>query len=104
MKTKKIPHYVHFRCGRVHINISFKNRGISCKLQESLPEIELEHDEKYEDTWEEKENEWLTCLKNDVLSTAFSHPRYAKGMDELTRFGMKYSSIFTEFRKKISTV
>ena len=24
MKTKKIPQYVHFRCGRVHINQSLK--------------------------------------------------------------------------------
>ena len=32
---------------------------------------ELEHDEIYEDTWENKENEWLPDHKNDVLSTAF---------------------------------
>ena len=52
---------------------------------------ELEHDEIYEDTWEDKENECLPYLKNDVLSTAFSYGRYAKGMEKLTGFGMKNS-------------
>ena len=49
----------------------------------------MDHDEIYEDTWEDKEHEWLPYLKNDVLSTAFSYGRYAKGMEELTRFDMK---------------
>ena len=52
---------------------------------------ELEHDEIYEDTWEEKENEWLPYVKNDVLSTAFCYARYTMGMEELTGFGMKNS-------------
>ena len=33
----------------------------------------------------------LPYLKNDVLSTAFIYARYAKGMEELTRFGLKKS-------------
>ena len=60
-------------------------------LQESLRKKEMEHDEIFEDNWEEKENEWLPYLKNDVLSTAFSYARYLKGMEELTGFGMKNS-------------
>ena len=36
-----------------------------------------------------KKNEWLLYLKNDVLSTGSSYARYSKGMEELTRFGMK---------------
>ena len=51
----------------------------------------LEHDEIYEDTWEEKENEWLPYVKNDVLSTAFCYARYTMGMEKLTEFGMKIS-------------
>ena len=35
-EKKKIPQYVHFRCGRVHINKSLKKIGESYKLQESL--------------------------------------------------------------------
>ena len=87
--VKKVPQYVHFRCGLLHIKDSLKNIGRSYKLQENLLEKELEHDEIFEDTWEEKENEWLPYLKNDVLSTAFSYARYSKGMEELTGYGMK---------------
>ena len=87
--VKKIPQYVHFRCGRVHINKSLRKIGESYKLQESLLKKELEHDEIYEDTWEEKENEWLPYVKNDVLSTAFCYARCTMGMEELTEFGMK---------------
>ena len=90
-QNKKIPQYVHFRCGRVHINQSLRKIGESYKLQKSLLKKELEHDEIYEDTWEEKENEWLPYVKNDVLSTAFSYARYTMGMEELTEFGMKNS-------------
>ena len=60
------------------------------KLKESSLKKELEHDEIYEDNWEEKENEWLPYLKNDV-STALSYARYSKGMEKLTGFGMKNS-------------
>ena len=30
-ENKKNPQYVHFRCDRVHINITLKKTGISCK-------------------------------------------------------------------------
>ena len=89
--VKKIPQYVHLKCGLLHIKDSLKNIGRRYKLQESLLKQELEHDEIFEDNWEEKENEWLPYLKNDVLSTAFSYAKYSKGMEELTRFGMKNS-------------
>ena len=88
---KEIPQYIHFRCGLLHCKDSLKNIGKSYKLQESLLKQELEHDEILEDKWEEKENEWLPYLKDDVLSTAFSYSRYSKGMEELTGFGMKNS-------------
>ena len=51
----------------------------------------MDHDEFCEQTWDGSENEWLPYLKNDVLSTAFSYARYAKGMEELTGFCMKNS-------------
>ena len=89
--VKKIPQYVHLRCGLLHNKDSLKNIGKSYNLQPCLLKQELEHDEIFEDNWEEKENEWLPYLKNDVLSTAFSYARYSKGMEELTRFGMKNS-------------
>ena len=63
--------------------------GKRYKLQPCLLKQELEHDEIFEDNWEETENEWLPSLKNDVLSTAFSYARYSKRMEELTGFGMK---------------
>ena len=89
--VKKIPQYVHFRCGRVHINQKLRKIGESYKLQENLLKKELEHDEIYENTWEEKEYEWLPYVKNDVLSTAFCYGRYTMGMEKLTNFGMKKS-------------
>ena len=89
--VKRSPQYVHSRCGLLHIKGSLKNKGESYKLQKSLLKQKLEHDEFIEDNWEEKENEWLPYLKNDVLSTAFSYARYSKGMEELTGFEMKNS-------------
>ena len=50
---------------------------------------DLEGDEIYEDTWEEREKEWLPYVKNDVLSTAFCYARYTMGMEELTGIGIK---------------
>ena len=88
-QNKKIPQFVHFRCGRVHINNNLKKIAESYKLLPSLLKQGLEHDEIYEDTPEEKENEWLPDVKNDVLSTAFCYARYTISMEELTNFGMK---------------
>ena len=87
----KIPQYVHLRCGLLHIKDSLKNIGKSYKLQPCSHKQKLEHDEIFEDDWEERENQWLPYLKNDVLSTVFSYARYSKGMEELTKFGMKNS-------------
>ena len=52
--VKKIPQYVHLRCGLLHIKDSLKNIGRSYKLQPCLLKQELEHDEIFEDNWEEK--------------------------------------------------
>ena len=90
-EKKKIPQYVHFRCGRVHNDQKLRRLGESYKLQESLLKKELEHDDIYENTWEAKENEWLPYVKNDVLSTAFCYARYTMDMEKLTEFGMKNS-------------
>ena len=90
-QNNKIPQYVHLRCGLLLIKDSLKNIGKSYELQPCLLKQELEHDENFEDNWEEKENEWLPYLKNDVLSTAFSYARCSKRMEELTGFGMKNS-------------
>ena len=78
---KKIPQYVHFRCGRVHINKKLRKVGESYNLQERLLKKELEHDEFYENTWEARDNEWLPFVKNDVLSTAFCYARYTMSME-----------------------
>ena len=75
----------------VEENQKLRKIGESYKLQESLLKKELEHDEIYKDNWEEKENEWLPYVKDDVLSTAFCYARYTMGMEELTEFGMRNS-------------
>ena len=65
--------------------------SFSYKIQPNFLKQEVEHDEIYEDTWEEKENEWLPYHKNDMLSNPFSYARYAKVMEKLTGFGMTNS-------------
>ena len=90
-QNKKTPQYVHFGCRRVHINQKLRKIGESYKLQQNLRKKELKHDEISEDSWKEKENEWLPYVKNDVLLTAFCYARYTMGMEELTEFGMKNS-------------
>ena len=100
--VKKIPQYVHFRCGRVHINKSLRKIGESYKLQPCLLKKEVEHDEIYEDTWEARENEWLPYVKNDVLSTAFCYARNTMGMEEFTKFGMKNSLTLPSLANKNS--
>ena len=77
-----------------------KKIGKSYKLQSCLLKQELEHDEIYEDSWEEKENEWLLYLKNDVLSTAFAYARYTTPMEELTGFGLKNSTTLPNLANK----
>ena len=42
----------------------------------------------------------ITHHKNDVLSTAFCHARYSKGMEQLTGFGMKNSLTLPSLAKK----
>ena len=91
MKTKKYLNLFISDAKEFILTRVLKKIGESYKLQESLLKKELENDEIYEDTWEEKENEWLPYIKNDVLSTAFCYARYTMGMEELTGFGMKNS-------------
>ena len=53
-EKKKLPQYVHFRCDLLHIKDSLKKIGKSYKLQSCLLNQDLEHNEIYEDTWEER--------------------------------------------------
>ena len=66
MKRKKMPQFVHKRCGRDHSNSKLKKMGVSYKLQLLLLKQELEHDEIFEDMWEARENERLPYVKKDV--------------------------------------
>ena len=61
--VKKIPQYVHFRCGLLHIKDSLKNIGRSYKLQENLLKKELEHDEIFEDIGKKKKMSGCLILK-----------------------------------------
>ena len=99
-QNQKIPHCLKFRCGLLDFKDFSKNISKSYKIQESSLKKELEHDEYYEDKWEEKENEWLPYPKNDVLSTAFACARYAEGMEDLTGFGMKNCLTLTSLANK----
>ena len=82
---------MYFRCGRVHISKLLEKIGVSYKLQPSLLTQEMDHHNIYEDTWKDKEHDWLPYLKIDLLSTAFNYARYAKGMEQFTGYGKKNS-------------
>ena len=60
----------------------------------------MEHDEIFEDIWEEKENEWLPYLQNDVLSTTFSYARFTMAVEDLTGFGKKNSTTLPSLANK----
>ena len=75
-EKKKMPQYVHFRCGKLHFRSSSRETDNLSKLQLSLLKQELEYKEIYEATRETRENEWLPYVKHDVFSTAFYHARY----------------------------
>ena len=84
----------------MHIKYSLKKIRKSYNLQSCLPKHAIEHDKVYEDAWEEKENEWLPYLKNNVSSTVFSYASYTNGMEALTRFSMKNSSTLPSLANK----
>ena len=90
-RKEKIHQNVHFRGGGVHTFDSLKKIGISYELQPSLLTQEMNHDDIYEDPWENKETEWLTYLKNSGSSTAFWYARYSMGTEQITGFGIKNS-------------
>ena len=81
---KQIHQYLIFRCGMTHLNYSVKKLGKTFKLQKELLKTEKNHDEVNSDTWEDKKDEWLDFVKNDVLCTAFSYAKYIKAMEEIT--------------------
>ena len=69
-----------------HLDYSLEKLGKTFKLQKELLKTEMNHDEIDFDSYEDKKDEWLTHVKNDVLCTAFSYARCCKAMDEITRF------------------
>ena len=49
----------------------------------------MNHDEIDYQNYEDKINEWLPYVKNDVLCTAFSYATYIKAMEGITNFSRK---------------
>ena len=66
-EKKKVCQYFRFRCRKLFIKISVRKIGISFELQPSFLKQELEHNEIYEDAWEDKGDEWLPYVKNDII-------------------------------------
>ena len=52
----------------------------------------MDHDEVFKVIWMNEKVVWIDNVKNDVLFIDFGYARYSKGMEKITRFGMKYSS------------
>ena len=87
--NKKIPQYLHFRCGMTHLNYSLKKLGKTFKLPKELLKTEMNHDDINGDNYKDKKDIWLPYVKNDVLCTAYSYARYIKAMEEITGLSMK---------------
>ena len=64
----------------------------------------MNHGEIFQATWEDKEDEWLLYVKNEMSSTVFCSSRYSKGIEKITRFGMKNSLTLPSLAKKTSEV
>ena len=110
-QNKKIPQYVHFKCGLLHIKDSLKNlRKVlnynHVYLNKNLNTMKfmkiIARSKKMNGYLILKTmffKKILCVFKNDV-KTAFSHARYAKGMEELTGFGMENSSTLPTLANK----
>ena len=86
---KQIPQYLIFRCGMTQLNYSLEKLGKTFKLQKELLKAEMNHNEIDGNNYNDKKDEWLNYVKNDVLCTALSYARYSKAMEEITGFSMK---------------
>ena len=80
---KRIPQYLHFRCGMTHLNYSLKKSGKTFKLQKETFKTEMDHDEVEKDNYKDKKDERLPYVKNDVLGTTFRYARYFKAIEEI---------------------
>ena len=47
---KKIPQYLHCRCGKTPLSYSLKKNGKTFKLQKEILKTKMNHDEVYSDT------------------------------------------------------
>ena len=72
-----------------HSNYSSKKLGKIFNLPKELLKTEMNHDGISADNWRDKKDEWLPCVKNDVLCTAYSYARYNKCMEDIAGFSMK---------------
>ena len=83
------PQFFVFKIWHDSFEILVKKLGSAFDLQKELLKTQSNHDEIYEDTWNDKIDEWLDYVKNNVPCTASSYARCSKAMQEITGFGMK---------------
>ena len=89
INDKQFPHKLVFGCGMAHLHYSLEKLVKILKFQKEFFKIEMNHNEVYTDTWEDKKSEWLDYVENDVLCTIFSDAGYCKPMVKITGFSMK---------------
>ena len=88
-ENKKIPQYLHFRCGMTPLNYSLKKLGKTFKLRKEILKTKMNHDEIDGNNYKDKIYEWLPYVKNNVFCTAFSYARNIKALEKITGFSMK---------------
>ena len=72
-----------------HLNYSLKKLGKRFKLQKELLKTEMDHNDVDYINYEDKKDEYLPYVKNDVVCTALRYAGYCKAMVEITGFSMK---------------
>ena len=74
----QIPQYFHFRCGMTHLNYLSKKLGKTFRLQEEWLKTEMNQDEVNGNNYNDKKDEWIDYVEQDVFCIVFSYAIFGK--------------------------
>lgn len=82
---------ISLRCSMQHVNTKLSSWGISFNIPENLRKMDFNIADITKDNYEEKIDEWLPYLKNDVLSLACCTMLYNEMMESLSGLNIQTS-------------
>ena len=82
-----IAQYLIFIRSANHLKGSLFKIGKTFGLRKEVLKKAMDHEATFEDTWEEKQQDWDPFLRKDYLSAAFVYARYSKYKQEMTGTG-----------------